>query len=497
MKLKFKRKQIKKYPFHKKIQYLTKRIKELELNAARSWEILNSIQEVVFEIDREGKLLFSNESAWDFFGYEKGTLKENFSVLEAVIPEQRQAVQESIYALMTGKTPGLREIVLQKKDGTRLSTLIHSIPIFKDGKCAMLRGVIMDISERKKYDRQLEFISTHDSLTGLKNRMYFEKIMEQFHLAGTKNIGLIMCDVDGLKLVNDSLGHAKGDFLLKAAAEVIQKCFRDTDIVARIGGDEFAVLLSGCTEKMMLKSNQRLADGIKLYNASQPEVPLNISIGYAFTCEETRLEDLYQHADNNMYREKLHQRESVRSHIVKTLLKTLELRDIVTEQHGIRLGGLVLDFAEIAGIPKKKYSDLQLFAQFHDVGKVAIPDHILKKKSQLNAQEREKMKSHCEIGYRIALSSPDLAPIADWILKHHEWWDGNGYPCGLRGEEIPIECRILAIADTFDVMTNDRPYKKALSFRDSLRELKKCAGTQFDPELVPIFIHMMLEKGKS
>lgn len=136
-------------------------------------------------------------------------------------------------------------------------------------------------------------------------------------------------------------------------------------------------------------------------------------------------------------------------------------------------------------------ADLRLFAQFHDIGKVGIPDQILFKNGPLTLEEMVIMKRHCEIGYRIAQASPDLLPIAEWILKHHEWWNGKGYPLGLKGEEIPLECRILAIADAYDAMTNDRPYRKALTREEALSEIKKCSGTQFDPRLVDMFLKMM------
>ena len=133
-------------------------------------------------------------------------------------------------------------------------------------------------------------------------------------------------------------------------------------------------------------------------------------------------------------------------------------------------------------------TDLRLLAQFHDIGKVGIPDRILLKPGPLSPEEMVEMKRHSEIGHRIANSSPDLLPVADWVLKHQEWWNGAGYPLGLAGEKIPIECRILAIADAYDAMTSDRPYRKAMSHDAAVTELRRCAGTQFDPTLVELFI---------
>ena len=192
-----------------------------------------------------------------------------------------------------------------------------------------------------------------------------------------------------------------------------------------------------------------------------------------------------------MYREKLHRSRSARSAIVKTLMKALEERDYITGGHGDRLQNLVEDLARSMDLTERNIADLRLLAQFHDIGKVGIPDRILFKKGPLTSEEWLEMQRHSEIGHRIALSAPELAPVAEWILKHHEHWDGSGYPLGLKGEEIPMECRILAIADAYDAMVSDRPYKQAVSHDKAIAELKRCSGTQFDPKLLMVFIDVL------
>jgi HD-GYP domain-containing protein (c-di-GMP phosphodiesterase class II) len=192
-----------------------------------------------------------------------------------------------------------------------------------------------------------------------------------------------------------------------------------------------------------------------------------------------------------MYREKLHRSQSVRSTIVQTLKKALEARDFMAEGHVNRLQLLMGTLAPLIGVPEQRVNDLLLLAQFHDIGKVGIPDSILFKPGYLTADEYAEMQRHCEIGYRIAQSSPDLAPIADLILKHHEWWNGKGYPLGLKGEGIPLECLALAIADAYDCMTSERPYHKPITQEEAVAELKKCAGIQFNPELVDKFVQSL------
>ncbi|MPM65393.1 hypothetical protein SDC9_112289 [bioreactor metagenome] len=344
------------------------------------------------------------------------------------------------------------------------------------------------IDNARLYDAA-QYLSLHDKLTGLYNRVLFEEESRRVSTERFYPLGVIACDIDGLKLANDTLGHAHGDVLLKQAANIIQNCFRQSDIVARIGGDEFAVLLTCTTSEAIETACTRIRKAIADYNKTNPAFPLSLSIGYACdtNCSQT-VHQLLKEADDYMYREKLHSSQSTRSSIVQALKKALEARDFITEGHADRLQCLVASLGNSIGLTEHQISDLRLLAQFHDIGKVGIPDNILFKQGPLTNDEFNEMRRHSEIGYRIAYSAPDLAPIAHYILKHHEWWNGQGYPLGLQGTEIPLECRILAIADAFDAMTSDRPYRKALSSENALDEIKRCSGTQFDPDLVDKFI---------
>lgn len=349
-----------------------------------------------------------------------------------------------------------------------------------------------EITERKAAEEKMTYFSMHDPLTGLYNRTFFEEEMRRLEDEKYSHVGLIMCDVDGLKLINDSMGHPKGDSLLIATANVIKGCFRTSDIVARVGGDEFAILLPHATKELMEETYNRLQESAENLNQSWHELPLSLSIGLAIRTDSSMtLTEVYKEADNNMYREKLYRSQSARSAIVGTLMKALEARDFITEGHAERLQSMVADLGIAIGLSNKSIVDLRLLAQFHDIGKVGLRDRILFKPGPLTLEEKLEMQRHCEVGHRIALASPDLMHIADWILKHHEWWNGNGYPLGLVGEEIPLECRVLAIADAYDAMTSDRPYRIAMTHEDAINELRKCAGSQFDPHLVDRFADLL------
>ncbi len=394
-----------------------------------------------------------------------------------------------------------------KKIGDALFTEIFTPSLFKgrgallwamasplwdsNGRIAGAIESIRDITEQKQIQKQLQYLMVHDPLTGLYNRTFFEQQVERMAGKCHTPVGMMVCDVDGLKLVNDTLGNNAGDALLVAAAGVIKKALGKSDLAARIGGDEFAVLLPGSGIDAVEDVCRKIKNAVTRYNHEKPGLPMSLSIGFAVGGDPIGdLKLLYKEADSNMNREKLHHGQSSRSAVVQTLMKALEARDYITEGHADRLQDMVAGLAAAIGLPQRKITDLRLLARFHDIGKVGIPDRILFKQGTLTPEEYVEMQRHCEIGYRIAQSSPDLAPIADCILKHHEWYNGRGYPLGLKEGEIPLECRILSIADAFDAMTSDRPYRRAMTCAEALAELERCAGTQFDRYLVDKFISL-------
>ncbi len=362
----------------------------------------------------------------------------------------------------------------------------------------LVNTVTMELNQKtaelQTLNEELHFASTHDALTGLYNRGYFEQHLIKLKTAAAA--GIIVCDVDGLKLINDTFGHFMGDVLLQSAADILKSVSEPGDVVARIGGDEFSILLCNTSESDIENYCRRVRKALDQYNLENPVVPLSMSIGFSFLEDEsTGIRMLFKDADDMMYREKLYRSRSTHSDLVQTLMRTLEARKIVTEKHSQRFQDLLVKFALYIGISKSNLSELRLLAHFHNIGKVGISDHVLFKPGPLTSEERKEMIRHCEIGQRIALSSADLLPISDWVLKHHEWWNGQGYPLGLKGADIPLECRMLAVVDAYDAMISDRPYRKAMSHEAALEELIRCANTQFDPDLIHSFIDLMQHQG--
>ncbi len=334
--------------------------------------------------------------------------------------------------------------------------------------------------------QQMQYLGWYDGLTGVRNRLAYEADLQQRAAASKKmSLGVILFDIDGLKLVNDALGHNEGDQLLRQMVRTVKNVVQDQGELYRIGGDEFIFVTQGMEEERLHSYAEMLRRQLEFVTL-EGGIPFSVSIGFAWG-EQRQEGELSRSADRMMYGEKLFRQHSRCNEVVQSLREALAARDHITEGHASRLGELALAVARRIESPLESLGDLRLLAEFHDVGKIGIPDRILNKPGRLEPDEWEEMRKHSEIGYRIAQATPTLQPIASFILHHHEWWDGQGYPLGLAGEEIPLACRILSIVDAYDAMTNDRPYRKAMSKEEALAELRRGAGRQFDARLVTAF----------
>jgi len=355
--------------------------------------------------------------------------------------------------------------------------------------------MIRDMTERVIMEKKLRDLVDKDTLTHIYNRRFFEAELAQINNRDIKNLTILLLDIDGLKFVNDTLGHLMGDQVIVSASQVISQCFQSLGIVSRIGGDEFGVIVKNQRPETIETALEKMNTHLKCLN-ELPDATFKISLSYGYSYHASGLVNtdfLFQEADNNMYQNKLLKESSTRNNLVKTLMKALEAKDYVTEGHTNRMDTLATLIGQALRLPQNVMDRIQLLTKFHDIGKVGIPDSILKKPGPLTPDEWKVMKTHCAIGERIANESSELKEISHLILKHQEKWDGTGYPLGLAGEDIPIECRVLSIVDSYDAMTNDRPYRAALAPETAINEIISCAGSQFDPGMVKIFC-MVIEK---
>lgn len=358
-----------------------------------------------------------------------------------------------------------------------------------------IRGVVMvfrDVSREKDYRNAIEYLSYHDSLTGLYNRRYIEQHMAELDREENLPISVVMGDVNGLKITNDVFGHKAGDTLLQNVALVLLKNGRAGDLIARWGGDEFVVFMPRTEPDAAEVFIRRVKDTrISLEGSG---LPLSLSLGCARKKSgEENIEGILREAEEYMYHQKLLDGKSYRNAIINTLLATLYEKSNETEAHSTRLEQHCHAIGRKLQLSSREMDELSLLALLHDIGKVSIQHDILKKPGPLAPSEWEEMKRHSEIGYRIARATPELSVVAELILLHHERWDGAGYPRGLKESAIPLACRILSVADAFDAMTNDRIYRKAMSWRTAMGELEENAGTQFDPDVIQVFLTVLRE----
>ncbi len=346
--------------------------------------------------------------------------------------------------------------------------------------------------ERIYAQKEIKYKSFHDELTGMYNRRFFEEEKIRFDTKRQLPISLITSDVNGLKIINDSLGHKKGDKLLEKAAKILQNVLRDEDIIARYGGDEFVILLPKTSNQMAHKISGRIQQDCE--RTEEDELPVSLGVGVATKYDITQnIDDVLTKADNNMLQNKLISSRSTKNKIIESLLNSLGAKCDETKEHTQRMAKLAYDLGEKVGLINSELNKLSLLANLHDIGKTSISEEILTKPGDLNDEEWKIMKNHPQRGYKIALASEEFAVVAEDILAHHERWNGGGYPRGLKGEEIPYLARIISIVDAYDVMTSGRPYQLAVSKEEALAEINKCAGRQFDPELAEEFVKMMRE----
>ncbi|WP_297633579.1 HD family phosphohydrolase [uncultured Clostridium sp.] len=407
-------------------------------------------------------------------------------------------IEENINGTLIDKY--IEEIDLESSNNKEFTVLVNGkeknivVTIKKLTNINQYVITLFDVTERKNAEKELRELGYKDKLTNLYNRNKYIEDIAEIGEKGIGNIGIVISDIDGLKFINDSLGHDFGDEVIRKFARILKDYDNEETLVYRFGGDEFIIIIKGVTKEKIIEISEDIRNKISLANEYGEEKYISASIGIAYG-ESKGINELLREADVNMYREKVKNNRCVIDEIVKGFEKALETKDYGMLNHGTRMEEYALLIAEKLNLSSRRKDRLKLLCKFHDIGKIAIENNILFKPGKLTFEEFNIVKQHSEIGYRIARNSSLLETISDFILKHHERFDGNGYPLGIKGKEIPLECRIVALVDTFDVIINERPYKKAATLDVAIEEIKRCMGTQFDPRIAKIFIEI-LEKEK-
>jgi len=472
-------------------------VEELEAEKDYFELVFNTSPDAAMITRKDGGVILNiNDGFTRLFGFSREeTLGRN--TLELQLYQEPDDRKKFIRALdKQGYCDGV-EVGFRRRNGSCLVGLLSAKMILFNGT-AHISSNIHDITNRKKMEDNLYHLSYHDYLTGLNNRRFFEQELLRLDVAGSLPISIIVADTNGLKLINDAFGHLFGDKLIVSTARVIHRCSRKGDMLARTGGDEFTLVLPKTDDETAAAMLQGIQDAFTEYNRSlvNDAFQINVALGLDTKTEAgTPIDLVIKTAEKNMYQRKLLERKSTHSTVLASIKATLFEKNEETQEHCDRLVLQSRKIGKYLNLSQKEMDELEILSALHDIGKVGIPEQILMKPGKLNNDEWIEMKKHPEIGYRIASASPELAVIAEYILCHHERWDGNGYPQGLRGEQIPLLSRIIAVVDSYDAMTHDRPYRKRLEQEDVIKEMKRNAGVQFDPELVDIFIdHIIAEE---
>ncbi|MFZ3386140.1 MAG: HD domain-containing phosphohydrolase [Candidatus Hydromicrobium sp.] len=472
------------------------------ISNSRVWRItqnriFRSVEDAVFAFETTGEIVEINEAAYDILKLDEKTYKKEKINLEYIsnklsaLTVNKKQKKKFIEALTNMESGNYKEDIGFKTKGKEQYYNIRISPILDSfNKIIGKLLILTDITAIKEKEKQLYYQSYHDKLTGTYNRLYFEEELNRLDTKRQFPISIIIGDINGLKLINDAYGYNKGDEVLIKTAEILKSNLRYEDILTRWGGDEFAIILPKTKRKDAISIIDRIKESF--FEHSTDTMPLNISMG--FSVKKTigkKINEVIKEAENTMNEYKLSENESARSSIILSLKKALEERDYETEEHSKRMEDLSLLLGKKVNLKDNELNELRLLAVLHDIGKISIPESIILKPGKLTSKEWEIIKKHPEIGYRVARSSPDLIQIAKGILYHHERWDGKGYPEGLKGNKIPLISRIVAIVDAYDAMTNDRPYRKAMSKKKALGEIERESGAQFDPSLAKIFTKIL------
>lgn len=354
-----------------------------------------------------------------------------------------------------------------------------------------LVGIHIDITQIKRHEERLEYISYHDHLTHLFNRRYFFEYLKSIDQPGHLPIGLTMIDLNGLKLINDAFGNLSGDEVLKLVAHSLGLVAGEYGLLARIGGDEFMIVTLGLGEEQIDRMRRRILKTVsRLYYEN---VSLTVALGYALkTREDQELAEVFKKAEQEMFKRKILDERSVVNHSIRGILETLTEKYTEEKLHSERVSHLCALMGAVLGLEQDDIQELELAGLVHDIGKISIPDEILDKPGKLTEEEFDILRQHTRTGYQILRAADEFTDLAIYALSHHERYDGRGYPKGLKGEEISYFARIIAIADAYEAMTADRSYRRAMSPSAAIEELRRYSGTQFDPSLVDLFIDAVI-----
>ena len=490
------------YFFRKKIKQKDKEItcfRNLLTNEEEHLRIvLSSIGEGVIVSDLDGKVIFINDTARKITGWTNESaigmsITEVFDLTDRYSQQRTSDLIKRILETRE-KIESSDQIVLKTKDGTERSIAYDAAPI-RDNHDHILGivWVFCDITQQITKIKEIEYLGFHDELTGLGNRRYLEAKLNQFNQEAYLPLAVIIGDANGLKLVNDAFGHFIGDKLLIKIAEAIKSACRSDDHIFRYGGDEFIVLLPNTSEIEAEKISKRIHQACSEIQIGS--IKFSMSLGWAVKKNpDDNLMEIITVAENFMYKRKQCDRSFLKEDIIQKIMDLLELNVGNEKVHSEHVSELCEKLADELNLDAEDREKCKKAGKYHDIGKSIIDKAILDKSEPLSSEEWHLIMQHSEKGYRLLSIDPNYKDIAEYVLQHHERWDGKGYPQGLKGEEIQFISRIIAVCDSFDAMVSERPYHKAVSEDEAARAIINHSGSQFDPNIAKVFVEKVLRK---
>lgn len=468
---------------------LKKRVQELafqnEEKGKRAAELVLANKELAFQTgekaDRAAELVIADKELTFQTGEKADRASELLIANKKLTFQNKEKDERAAESIIVNE-----ELLIERKKTEELNNQLES-RVTK--RTAQLKSANKELALQNK---NILYLGYHDFLTDLYNRTYFEEEKNRLDTARQLPISIIMGDINGLKLINDGFGHSKGDEVLIKIAKILKSCCREEDIVSRIGGDEFGILLPRTDSQSAHVVCSRISDACKGYALNEGSIYPSISVGHATKNIETEtMDNIFIAAEESMSKQKLLESGSAHSSIIASIKAIMFEKSQETEEHAERLVQLSKSIGLAMSLTDDQLNEIELLSTLHDIGKMSIPADILSKRGKLSNKEWKEMKKHPEVGFRIAQATSELIPIAKSILCHHERWDGKGYPQGLIGEKIPLLSRIVAIADSFDAMTSDRPYRSAMTKGEAIEEIRRNSGTHFDPDISQLFLSII------
>ncbi|WP_051355691.1 sensor domain-containing diguanylate cyclase/phosphohydrolase [Acetobacterium malicum] len=469
-----------------------------EKNREKYLKTLMSISDGVMIVDPMGKIEMLNSTAEEMTGWTaREAMGKHYSQVFVLEHEKDSGVvPDPIEEAFKDNT--LHEFdsqaVLLARDGRKYHLEESVAPISDDeGHIDGAIVIFRDVTEKKEKRAAIEYNSFHDSLTGLYNRRFFEEELVRLDTERNLPLSVIIGDVDGLKLTNDIFGHEAGDELIKKVSEIFRKVCRADDIIARWGGDEFAILLPQTEKKDAQKLSERIKDNFSKEKIKS--IQGNVSLGVATKYEpEENIEVIIASAEDNMYMKKTLNRGKKKEDAFNIILDKLYGEYPAEAEHARKTSEICKKIARKMKLSEAEINKVSKAAYLHDIGKVALDKEVASKNEYMIDDTYKEMKMHPVVGYRILNAFDHTIDLANIVMGHHERWDGTGYPQGLKGKETPKLSRIIAVGERFDDMTTDKDYRQAISIDDALDEMKRNVGTHYDPEVVEALEKVIAEE---